>query len=525
MSSTRRMLTVVPIWVVLTVAFEGGVAHAQDASAQAATLTEQQVVDIAIRRSPSLRASLLELRRASWQVTGEQARYAPVLGIDGAVSRTATPRLTATGTGVSDSYGVDAGAQISKHYFTGTDLTLRVGGSWERDDTAQTFTGSSGTYGPAWGASARLSLNQPLMRGAGTEVGEAELRAARVQRTSAEYARDAAASDLLKSVLTAYWELWYAGASLNIERQSRALAVEQRDQAVARMNAGALAQADVLTFETQVATRDEDVLSAEVELRRRQLELAKAMGVGSDAAWGGIPSEVTPPTPPLPPADAEALVLQSSPRIRQLEAALKLAQVQARTADDAKRARLDLSAWVQTQGLGNDDVAAALGQAGRLGAVSAQVGLTYEEPLDSTARQADRTRALLAVQVAEQNLADARQSASAEIRIAVARDLAGRRKLALAEQTAAIARKQLDAEQGRFATGASTSIAVLQAEDQVRNADLRVARARADLLENAITIEHLTGRLLARYATASRIGQDPDAGPTASTARPNVGSF
>jgi len=525
MSNARRMLTAAPIWVVLAVALEAGEAYAQEARAQAATLTEDQVVDIAIRRSPSLRASLLELRRAVWQVAGEQARYAPVLGIDAAVSRTATPRLTATGTSVSDSYGVDAGAQISKHYFSGTDLTLRVGGSWEHNDTGQTFTGSGGTYGPAWGASAKLSLNQPLMRGAGIEVGEAELRAARVRRTSAEYARDASASDLLKSVLTAYWELWYANESLSIERQSRALAVEQRDQAVARMNAGALAQADVLTFETQVATRDESVLAAEVELRRRQLELAKAMGAGLDAAVGGIPSEVTPPAPPPPPADVEALALQESPQIRQLESALKLAQVQARTADDAKRARLDLSAWVQTQGLGNDDVAAALGQAGRMGAVSAQVGLTYEEPLDSTARQADRTRALLAVQVAEQNLADARQSASAEIRIAVARDLANRRKLELAEQTAAIARKQLEAEQGRFATGASTSIAVLQAEDQVRNADLRVARAKADLLENAIAIQHLTGRLLARYATASRTEQDRDAGPTASTTRPNVGAF
>jgi len=59
----------------------------------------------------------------------------------------------------------------------------------------------------------------------------------------------------------------------------------------------------------------------------------------------------------------------------------------------------------------------------------------------------------------------------------------------------------------------------------VRNADLRVARAKADLLENAIAIQHLTGRLLARYATASRTGQDRDAGPTASTTRPNVGSF
>lgn len=525
MSSARRNLTGTPVAMLLSVMLAASQARAQQ-PAPAGTLTENQVVDTAIRRSPSLHSAVLEYRRASWAVTGEEVRYVPVLQIDGTVSRTASPRLTSTGTSVSESYGVDAGAQVSKHYYTGTDLSLRVGGSWEHTDSGQTFTqGGNGSIGPAWGASARFSVNQPFLRGAGRDVGEAELRTARIRRTTAEYTRDRAASDLLKSVVTAYWELWYANESLSIERQSRALAVEQRDEAVARMNTGTLSAADVLTFETQVATRDEDVLNAEVELKRRQLDLAKALGTGSDPSVAGVPSEMNPPMPGSPPSNAEALALQESPQIRELESALSLARLQATTADDAKQARLDLTAWVQTEGLGNNDVAAALGQAGRMGAVSAQVGLTYEEPLDSTGRQADRTRALLAIQVAEQDLLDAKQGASSDIRVALARDEAGRRKVALAEQTAGIAKKQLDAERARFATGASTPIAVLQAEDQVRSADLRVARARADLFENALTIQHLTGQLVARYAMLSKAVSDADSGPTASSVRGNVGLF
>lgn len=472
--------------------------------AGALALTEAEVVSKAVAQNPGLRASVLELESAEWGVVAEEVRYAFVLQIDGGVTRTASPGLIPGGVSTAESYSAEAGAELRKRLLWGTDLSFRLGGSWQLSDAARRDL--PGALGPAYGTYARFSVVQPLLRGSGREVGEADILVASARRTSAERARDRTASELLRSVVTAYWELWYADAVVGIQEQSRAVAIQQRDDAAARVKVGALAPADVLSFETRVATRDEDVLNAQVERQRRQAELSRQIGALREGSTLGLPSEDVPPTPAPPPADTEKAALAESVQLRELEAALELARLQARTAEDPQRSRLDLDAYVQADGLGNDEVGPAVKQLGTLGAVSAHVGLTYETPLDDSGRRAAAARARLAVDVAAQRLAEARQSVLSEVRTALTSEAAARRRLALAEETTRIAERQLEAERARFQTGASTALAILTAEDEVRSAQLRVARVRAELLEASLTLQHLTGRLLARYGSLAQGG-------------------
>jgi outer membrane protein TolC len=456
--------------------------------------------------NPQLKAAIMELESASWAVVREEAAFAFVLQLDGGVTRTAQTNLIAGGVSTNESYSAGLGAQVQKRLVWGTNFTFRLEGNWQppRNSRLGVDGPSQAPLGPGYGLSARLSVLQPLLRGAGSDVGEAQVLAARVRRTAAEYSRDRTASELLRTALTAYWELWYAHAALGIQEQSRAVAVRQRDEAVARAKIGALAQAEVLSFETRVATRDEDVLNADVERRRRQVELFQQLGTLEKQAAAGAPKEEVPPIPPAPPSDVEQAALAESPELRALEADLELARLQARTAEEPYRPRLDVEAYVQAQGLGNNDVGAALTQFGTLGAVGAYVGFVFETPLDSSGRRAEAARARLAVEIASERLAQARQGISSEVRIALTREAAARRKLELAEQTARIARQQFEAEQARFQTGVSTTLAVLEAEEQVRGAELRVARARADLLGANLSLQHLSGRLLVKHAGAVR---------------------
>jgi outer membrane protein TolC len=469
-------------------------------------ITETQVVSIAAVNNPGLRSAMLEYQSAQWSVVAEEARFALVLEVDGGVTfnRDRTELLGTTST--SHSYTASAGAELRKHLIWGTDLSFRVEGS-------PPPVVPEGQANPGYGFAARFAVVQPLLRGAGREVGEADLLAAQARRTSAEHARDRAASDLLRNVLTAYWELWYAGAAAGIQEQSKALAQKQRDEAAARAESGSLAPADVLSFDTRVATREEEIVNAYVERDRRQLELYQQLGTLDKAAATGLPAEQVPPTPVPLPGDVEKAALAESPQIRELEAAVELSRLQARTAEDPHRHRLDLDASVQAQGRGYGDVGAAFKQFGTFGAGSVRVGLTYEAALDPSGRQAAAAKARLAVEMAEQRLAEAKQSIMSAVRVALRQEEAGRKKLALAEETARIAEKQLAAEQARFQSGASTPLTILEAEDAVRSANLRVARARAELLQTSLSLQHLTGRLLAKYASHTRAG------------RPQTGSF
>ncbi len=495
-------------------------AQAQSEGAQAAlpadrgSLIESDVMYMAIDRNPSLRAALLELQSARLAVESEDARFTPVLLLDASLTRSESPLLTSTGTRVRAGTSADTGVAARKSFAWGTDLTLRLGGTYELSDSFGSFGTMFPTTlarGPGYGLNARLTLAQPLLRGAGRQIGEAELRAARIRRSTAEHTRDRVASELLRSVLSAYWDLWLARASLAIEERSRTTAIAQRDDAKARAETGSLAPANVLTFETAVAARDESVLSARTDVERKRVTLRQRIGAGVDdtehgarsakgVALLGDPSELAPPEIVAPPQDARAAALADSPLVHERAASVLLAETQARTADDPLRPRLDLEAYLQAEGLGNNDVGAAAEGFVTGQAISAHVGLVYEMPFSSTRQHNASARARLAIEVARAQLDEAKESVLAELDVALTELSAGTERVTLAQRTVEIAQQQLAAELARLSAGATTPLAIVQAEEDLRSAQLRVVQARAALVQTSLTVDHLTGRLLARHA-------------------------
>jgi outer membrane protein TolC len=482
------------------------VAYADDEHATA--LLEQDVIADVIARNPTLGAALVDCRSASLNVVAEEARYGAVLAADSAYTHSASPALSPPSTVVTSTTDLfETGEELRKHLVWGTDLTLRADESVQASHQVfvlpsqlASVAGNGGgplavNAGPGYGAYVKLTVSQPLLRGAGRKVAEADLRAAKVNQTIGEITRDRTASEVLRDALTAYWESWYASAALDIQRRSMETARAQRDDANLRIESGSLAPADGLSFETQLASREEDVVTAQAEQGRRAADLRRLLG-SVDRAVALAPG-VAAPTPPELTSDIRREALLASPDIRELLAQLELARVQAETAGDTLRPRIDLDGYVEAQGLGYADVPAAVKQVGQLGAVSAHVGLTFELPLDDRRHRAERGRAELAIETASQKLEETRQRVLADVDTSQTAEASARRRVELGTQTLAVAERQLAAEQARYRTGGSTALQVLQAGDAVRSAELRVARAEADVVQNHLALSHLTGRLLA----------------------------
>jgi len=476
------------------------------AEAPRAPTTEGAVVARAVERNPSLKAALIQLRDADHAVAGEEARYPFTLGLSAGATRTASPRLIQGENIVGEIYAVDGSAEVKKRLRWGTDLSVSVRSAWQNSVTpasAFQFIGLAPNGAiPTIAFAARAGVTQPLLRGAGSEVTLAPLDAARADRSQTSRVVERTASALVRDVRVAYWELWYAEEVVRIQTRARDLAREQRDQANLRVATGSLAPADALAFETRLATREEDVVSAAAEVERQRVLLTSRVGTLGTGDELGSPAEETPSSAPPPVATVERDALASAPELRELEAALSAARVRQRTAGDANRPRLDASAYVQLDGLGSADAGAALEQLATLPAWSAHAGLTFEAPLDGGRRRSDEGRARAAVELAEARLEERRQEVLAQVHTALARSDGARRRVELAEETRIRAERQLEAERGRYATGSTTALQVLQAEDEARSAALRVARARVDGETQAIALEHLAGRQLARLAPA-----------------------
>jgi outer membrane protein len=451
-------------------------------------------------------------------VTGLEARYPFTLQLDSSLTRSATPQMVpqvsvdAAGNPIINTAitnvtqtTFDTGLELKKHLPWGTDLSLRLDAS--RQTSTQFFfvgpgvpgANPDGTFtvplGPGYGASVKLAATQPLLRGAGRALAEADLRIARRRLTGVQLNRDHTASEVLRDALTAYWELWYATTAVDIEHRGHDTAQKERDDAAARIRTGSLAAADGLTFETEVARRQEDVVNAEAERGRRAADLARLLGraelPGLEAAVPEAPTDSS-----TLDGDLQSQALGASPKLRALAADVAVAETRATTAGDSLRPRLDLDGYVQGQGLAYDDVPEALNRLTKLKVVSAHVGLTLELPLDDTQHRAERERAQLEVETAVHRLEEERQEVLGAVESTRLALEEARQRVSLAGQTRDLALRQADAERARFATGGSTAIQVLQAQDAVRAAELRVARARTDVVQRHVALAHQVGLLL-----------------------------
>lgn len=495
------------------------VAHAEKLDARA-------VVREAAAKNPSLGAVMQDLAAREATVESESARYDPTLTVNLYGVHSENPSLTNAGSvlvGSNDTVATDA--TLSKKLSWGTSVYATLGAQYSRS-ASPIFLGSAQsaqplvlTLGPGYSFNAKAGITQPLLRGAGSAVTLAAYDQAVTQKTAAERERDGRASALVRDVLVAYWELWYASSALVVDRTARDTARAQRDDAVARMDTGSLARADVLTFETQLATKEEAVLQTELERRTRANEVARLLGRTSGADGIEV-GEAEPPAPGNVPGDLVARALEGSPDVATKKAAVEVAAVQERTAADAFRPRLDLDAYVQAQGLGNDDVGAGLSQLFGFGVLSARVGLTLELPLTGTRQRAEASRAKASTTSARHALEATRQSVRSDVVVTAEKCDLARRRIELAKESVAYAEQQLAAEKGRFQSGSGTALQVIQAQDATQAAARRLARARADLVQAHLGLEHLVGDLLpaagrvaelsprrtSKWATAGAIG-------------------
>ncbi|MCA9617725.1 MAG: TolC family protein [Myxococcales bacterium] len=473
-------------------------------------LAEEDALRLAVTQSPSLRAALLDVSRAGAGVSVEEDRYPLLLQLDGSADYLKSPSLASADAGgvqTSTNEIITLGSQLSKQFSFGTSLSFRLQGSYSRRIFPPLPTQPvQVTLGPGYDLRARLSVVQPLLRGFGDDQGEAALRAAKLDQASSESTVHRAASELLRDVLVAYWELWYASEAVRIEIAAKTLAEDEQENVKARIEAGTAAPVDVHSASTRVAELEESVATARFEQKRRALELGLLLGEPSRKAQNLDTAASQPPDandlPPLQQLVDAAMA--TSPELAERDAAIAASQDRERSAGEPDRQRLDLEGWVQTEGLGNQQVPPAFEQFGTFGAFSAHLGLVYELPLTGSRYDSQKAAARHATESLEaQREATALRIESDIHRLHQQATVASRR-VELAERTTEAAEAQLAAARDRMDLGGGLAIDVERAEDALRRARLRAVRARVDGHAAKLALDHATGQLLLRYAEIAR---------------------
>ena len=371
-----------------------------------------------------------------------------------------------------------------------------------------------------------LTFQHPLLRGMGLKVNRAQIDRAKLARSSAEADELVTAQNLVRDIISAYWDVLAAQRDLENRRQSVQLAKEQLARTEAQVRAGRLAAVEAKAVEQSLAQRETDVLLAENLLLDTSLRLRTLMGqefagrevLGVEAATDPVES-INPE-----PIDVQAEIdraLAANPAVRQLEIALASRRIDEIEAANQRLPQLDFTGTFAPLGRSVDTRPdEQTGEAGSTGSWGeafrnfgtdnvAEDGLfaeyTVTGALDFTWSVQNRTakgnhqRVLAEIRQAELNLKSVRQSTATQVISASNKLRSAAKQIELARISIELAEQNLAAEQARFDVGRSTNYDVLFRIDELLTAQTTLLRAGLDYLRAKAELQALTGEILPAY--------------------------
>jgi outer membrane protein TolC len=382
----------------------------------------------------------------------------------------------------------------------GMSQTLRWGGSYSIgwDSSRSTTTNLFSNFSPQLRSSLALSYRQPLLRGFGIDSSRQQLLVSRTNREISDIELRQTVAATSRSVRTAYFDLVYAIASLDVARQSLDLAQESLRNTRSRVEIGTTPPIDIVEAEAEVATREEAVIVAEAQIQTAEDTLRSLVYDPDMPDFWTIriePADVPPFTPVS--IDTDGLVQNARQQRTDLQQARKTIESNDVTIRYLRNETLpDVTASFDygLTGLGGTQFVRGsgfpgpiIGQTERsyfsvLGDVfgndfpnwTASLNISY--PLGNHPRQASLARARLQQGQALRQLRNQELQAATEVREVARQTLTNQRRVETTRVSRELAERRLEAEQRKFAAGTTTSFFVFQAQRdlaQARNNELR----------------------------------------------------
>ncbi|MFH1807405.1 MAG: TolC family protein [Pseudomonadota bacterium] len=482
----------------------------------------------AIEGNPRLRDSAVSLDQARARRQGSGAPFDWVLDSGSSITQT----LSANPLRPEDLQprtSIEAYIQLSRRLRTGTELRLRATEAWYEyplysyralpssllltipgeaigpgtpDITFPIELRSTETPGPSsidlFGVNTDISVVQPLLRGRSSDVNDAADRSASVAVLREQTRQRAVASEVLLQVNTLASELALARIDRTLRLAARDLARDELEITRARIEAGQQAPVAELQIQQTVAQREEAALAAERSIYDLDVQLRRALGL-----------PILPGAQPLHPLllderdtqapDTEALLARALARNPGLLAA-RLSVDEARfallAAQDRLLPRLDASAGLGLVSQDRNGLAVWQGLFGAREGFNWHAGMLFAMPLEN--REAGQRVEEARLSMHRASLA--RDEAEAQVRMDLARALdearLAHKRIQVSRVSRDLAARNVDVETERYHLGLGTAFELLDAQERLRQAELSLQRAEADLRLARWKRRAITGDLL-----------------------------
>lgn len=375
----------------------------------------------------------------------------------------------------------------------GTQLSLNVNSA----STQTSFNGAFAQYSSVSG----LSLTQPLLRGFGTDITEAQIRISLHGEASADAEFQLQLEQIISTVVSAYYEMLYARDNLKAQETSLDLAQHLLEDNQLRVKIGTMTPLDISQATAAAASRRDSVLQARQTLSEEENALKRLIS-DDFAAMAGKK---------IVPMDKPSEDLTSKPALRDMAAALENRPDYREAIEQAEQKKIQL-VFSQNQILPQLNLNASYGYGGlgtnfgdsivrltRANAPQWFVGMSMQVPIGDRTAVGQRNTARLQKAEALLQLKKLEQDILVQVNNASNRVKTNQERVGVSRTASEYAENALVAEQKKLNAGTTTTFTVLQMQRDVTIAKTNELRAVADLHESEVDLFRVEGITLKVY--------------------------
>jgi outer membrane protein TolC len=377
---------------------------------------------------------------------------------------------------------------------------------------------------PALTSGFRVTVRQHLLQGFGFTPNQRWIHIARNNREIMDVAFRLQVMTTVSQIENIYWDLVNAYENVKVQQRALDLANKTLSDTEKQVQIGTLAPITVVQSKSSVATANQNLVLAQTNLQLQQLLMKNAVtrNVGDPilAIAPVIPTDTLQINEPFEIRPVEDLInqaLQARPEIIQSRINLTNKRIGIEGLNSLLKPQLDVYAFYGAAGLsgqqnpycptGNLDCIATVPPGGYGTAFSnlwngsspdKGVGVNMNITLRNRQVQADQLRSQLEYRQSE--LATQQQENTIVLQVRNAQFALQQNYAALQSAVAArdYAQQNLDAEQKKYALGASTSTLVLQASSALTQAQSNVLAAATNYEKSRVTLDLYTADTLTK---------------------------
>ena len=475
---------------------------------QVRRLTADEAVKLALENNLGIQVAQITPRVEDLSIAAARGAWAPTFNTTLQSASTETPNNSflsgAQGESISDArFLTNVGMQQA----------LPWGGRYSVgwDSVRSTTTNLFSNFSPQLRSSVALSYAQPLLRDFHIDSARQQMLVSQKNREISDVTLRQTVAATTRSVRLAYWDLAFAIASLDVQRQSLELAQESLRNTRARVEIGTTPPIDIVEAEAEVALRQEAAIVAEAQIETSE-DALRALIYDPDMPdfWTlRIEPAELPPFQPVP-VDVDAAVRNALDRRTDLQQARKTLEtndINIRFFQNQTLPDVTASVDYGLTGLGGTQFVRGegfpgpvIGQTQRsFGSVlgdlfgnqfpnwTASLNVSY--PIGATQQEANLARARLQYTQTTTELKNRQLQVVSQVRESARQVLTNQQRVATTRSSRQLAERRLDAEQRKFTAGTSTSFFVFQAQRDLAQARNNELRAILDYSRSTVDLE------------------------------------